>query len=76
MYIPGAEYVGVKIVTHTTKSAYDITLTAGYHADHLQDKGEYIVRIEWIKTVEQNDAVLEEDFFSNQSIVARPIADI
>ena len=89
VYIPGSGYVGVGIVTHTTKSAYDITLTvdgkeekffalsltASYHEDQPQDKEEYIVRVEWIKTVAQNDAVSEKEFFSNQSIVARPIAD-
>ena len=36
---------------------------------------EHIVRIDWQKTVPQNNAVSEIGFFGNQNTVARPKVD-
>jgi len=36
------------------------------------DKAEYLVRVKWIKTVPENEAVKEKGFFGNQNTVARP----
>ena len=89
VYIPNCGYVGVGTVTHTAKPARDtmlmvdgnaekfftLQMTAGYHKDQSNDKEEYIVTVDWIKTVSQINAVTDKDYFSNQSIAARPIAD-
>jgi hypothetical protein len=89
VYIPNFGYVGVGTVTHTAKPARDtmllvdgkkerfftLQMTAHYHKeDRSHDKEEYIVAVDWIKTVSQSSAVTDKDFFSNQSIAARPIA--
>jgi len=36
------------------------------------DKAEFLVRVKWIKTVPESEAVKERGFFSNQNTVARP----
>ena len=88
-YIPGAGYVGVGTVTHMPKPATDVTfevngeevkffdlpLKADYHKNCPKETEEFIVRVNWQKTVSQDNAVIEKDFFSNQVVVARPIAD-
>ena len=38
------------------------------------EKGEYLVRVKWIKTVSTSDAIKEKGFFGNQNSVARPTA--
>jgi hypothetical protein len=48
------------------------------HQGHALDKGdmgEYLVPIEWIKTVPVSEAVKERGFFGNQNTVARPRDD-
>lgn len=37
------------------------------------DKAEYMVRVEWLKTVPLDQAVKEKGFFGNQNTVARPV---
>ena len=36
------------------------------------EKAEYLVRVKWIKTVSENEAIKEKGFFGNQNTVARP----
>ena len=36
------------------------------------EKAEYMVGVNWIKTVQTSDAVREKGFFGNQNSVARP----
>ncbi len=36
------------------------------------DKADYLVGVEWIKTVDPKEAVKEKGFFGNQNSVARP----
>lgn len=87
--IPGVGYVGVGIVTETATSTheseisvdgqdvkfFDLPLNAEYHKDSPSNKGEYIVRVKWLKTAAKNEAVREFGFFGNQNTVARPVAD-
>ena len=39
------------------------------------DKGEYLVRVKWLKTVDEAHAIKERGFFGNQNTVAKPRAD-
>ena len=39
------------------------------------DKGEYLVRVKWLKTVDEGHAIKERGFFGNQNTVAKPRAD-
>jgi len=39
-----------------------------------QEKAEYLVRVEWLKTVPISQAIKERGFFGNQNTVARPTA--
>lgn len=89
VYIPDAGYVGVGTVSAIARPAreaillidgkevnfYDLPLQGNYHKDLSKEQEEYIVCIDWIKTVLQSDAVSEREFFSNQNTVARPTAD-
>lgn len=85
--IPHTGFVGVGIVEDSSKIARDFsveyngeTLTLDspeFEADYLHDKdndeeAEYIVKIKWIKTVDEGDAVREVGFFGNQNSVCRP----
>ena len=40
----------------------------------LEDKAEYVVRVNWNKTVPLDQAVREKGFFGNQNTVAKPRA--
>lgn len=88
--IPHTGYVGVGIVVESVKLAKDATFmvdgkpksfaeieTQGsylYSLDDL-DKAEYVVRVDWMKSVAVKDAVRELGFFGNQNTVCRPVAD-
>lgn len=39
------------------------------------EKGEYLVRVKWLKTVDEAHAIKERGFFGNQNTVAKPRAD-
>lgn len=39
------------------------------------DGAEYLVRVRWLKTVSEEEAVKEKGFFGNQNTVARPVAE-
>ena len=44
------------------------------NADDLE-KAEYVVKVNWIKTVASNAAIKELGFFGNQNTVCRPVAE-
>lgn len=47
-------------------------LKTEYGKDSPAEKEEYIIRVDWIKTVPQSEAVSNKEFFSNQNTAARP----
>ncbi|MEH2323289.1 MAG: hypothetical protein V7K32_06900 [Nostoc sp.] len=81
VYIPKTGYVGVGLVTHPAVRVKDFKVlfngqqvpildapivapSMGEYADDL-DKSEYLVRVEWIKTVPKSQADWEEGLFRN-----------
>ena len=52
----------------------DIAKRATYHREYVEDEErcEYFVAIEWLKTVKLEDAVREIGFFGNQNTVCKP----
>ncbi|MCK4830521.1 DUF91 domain-containing protein [bacterium] len=86
--IPHIGYVGVGTVIETVqlakdmlfdttegkKTIFDLETEGSYHFDNKEDEdnAEYIVRVEWIKTVSVNEAVKELGFFGNQNTVCKP----
>lgn len=84
--IPHTGYVGVGKVIETVKKAdemslnddkltiYDLNPKAKYHSKYKDDddKAEYLVKIEWIKTVDIKNAIAEVGFFGNQNTVCKP----
>ena len=79
VYIPGTGYVGVAKVTGEAVIAdefitSDMVLSGSYkHAeDRGEDRDEYFVPVDWIKVLNEKDAVKEPGMFSNQNSVARP----
>lgn len=82
--IPHTGYVGVGIVTDTVKTAKDVVFSVNgeqksfeqidvrkdylLNADDLE-KAEYVVKVNWIKTVASNAAIKELGFFGNQNTV-------
>ena len=90
MNIPHTGYVGVGTVTDTVKPAKDVVFSVNgeqksfeqidvrkdylLNADDLE-KAEYVVKVNWIKTVASNAAIKELGFFGNQNTVCRPVAE-
>ncbi len=88
--IPKTGYVGVGTVSETAKKAdevlfdtdsgqkniYDLPHKAHYHSQFKddEDKAEYIVKVNWVKTVPLNKAISELGFFGNQNSVCKPTA--
>ena len=85
--IPHTGYVGVGIVKSETKQAKDTLFTVdgkqvGFselqmQGDYLHsldepENAEYVVQVDWIKTVPESQAVKEVGFFGNQNSVCRP----
>lgn len=86
--IPKTGYVGVGKVTDTVRQLsefkvnvdnellpfMDVEKNTDYHAEFIdnEDKTEYFVPVEWIKTVSINDAVSEIGLFGNQNTVCQP----
>ena len=85
--IPHTGYVGVGIVQKEVQQAKDVRFTVdgqqvGFSS--LQTQGsylysaddpkmaEYVVQVDWIKTVPESQAVKEIGFFGNQNSVCRP----
>ena len=48
----------------------------GSYANRDKVKEEFLVRVEWLKTVSMNEAIKEKGFFGNQNSAAKPKAKI
>ena len=86
--IPHTGYVGVGIVTEPMKRAKevvfeidgkvktmrDLSLIGGdyFYKEDDPENAEYIVKVQWIKTVPEEEAIKELGFFGNQNSVCRP----
>ncbi len=81
--IPSKGYAGVGIVTESVCIAKDavfngtpmkeLDLKGNYFYSPDDDEAaEYIVKVDWIKTVDENNAVKEPGFFGNQNSVCQP----
>jgi hypothetical protein len=53
-------------------SSLPLDIAASTKSTDDPDKAEYLVRVHWIKTVDESEAVKERGFFGNQNTVARP----
>ncbi len=88
--IPHIGYVGVGIVVEKVTQAKDVIFfvndeqktfdqidTEGDYLCNADDieKAEYVVRVDWVKTVSAHDAVKEFGFFGNQNTVCRPTTE-
>ena len=88
--IPKTGYVGVGIVTEIVKQAKDVSFDVAGHLIDMKDldlkgnyfynendpgKAEYVVKVQWIKTVPESKAIRELGFFGNQNSVCRPTTD-
>ncbi len=86
--IPKTGYVGVGRVIETVKRAdqclfavdgkektiYELDTRTDYRKAFANDddKAEYVVKVEWIKSVDRKDAVKEIGLFGNQNSVCKP----
>lgn len=80
--IPGKGYTGVGIVTESVciakdalfdgKSFSELGLNEYLYSPDDDDAAEYIVKVNWLKTVDIKDAVKEPGFFGNQNSVCLP----
>jgi uncharacterized protein with ParB-like and HNH nuclease domain/predicted transport protein len=84
--IPQKGYVGVGLVTEESQPAKsaifevcgqkmkftDLPLSGQYDIETSEDKQEYLVKVDWIKTVSLDTAIWEAGFFANQNSVCRP----
>lgn len=85
--IPHTGYVGVGIVRREVEQAKDVRfaidgqelgfadlpVTGDYlYSEDEPDKAEYVVQVDWIKTIPESQAVKELGFFGNQNSVCRP----
>ena len=85
--IPHTGYVGVGIVTEPTQQAKDaifdvkgekvkmadLSLRGDYlYSTDDSENAEYVVKVQWLKTVRTSEAVKELGFFGNQNSVCRP----
>lgn len=88
--IPHTGYVGVGLVVEPVQQAKDTIFMIEnsavkmedlpLHGDYFYsaddpDNAEYVVKVQWIKTVPTSEAVKELGFFGNQNSVCRPTAD-
>jgi len=85
--IPKKGYVGAGKVIGTAQKAneavflvdgvetefFDLDLEGDYHRDESGDNAEYLVKVEWIKTVPSSLAKKEIGFFGNQNTACKPI---
>nr|WP_247681827.1 endonuclease NucS domain-containing protein [Paenibacillus sp. Marseille-P2973] len=58
------------------KSIYKLSKNAKYHEEYLEDgiNAEYIVKVNWLKAMTENNAASEIGFFGNQNTVCKPRA--
>ena len=87
--IPHTGYVGVGIVTVESVPAgeamfdidgnkikmCDLPLKGNYFTETDPENAEYVVQINWLKTVNITNAVKEVGFFGNQNSVCRPLTE-
>ena len=88
--IPHKGYVGVGVVTETVQQAKDMTFERDnalapmkelalqgkyFYSEDDPENAEYVVKVQWVKTVSVNKAVKEIGFFGNQNSVCRPTAE-
>ena len=88
--IPHTGYVGVGVVTDTVQQAKDVVIDYDnaltpmrelplqgkyFYSEDDPENAEYVVKVQWIKTVAASKAVKEIGFFGNQNSVCRPTAE-
>ena len=88
--IPHTGYVGVGVVIETVQQAKDIAFTYDnaltpmkklplqgkfFYSEDDPESAEYVVKVQWIKTVAASKAIKEIGFFGNQNTVCRPTAE-
>lgn len=88
--IPHTGYVGVGIVTESVKQAEESVFEVNQNPTKMTDlplqgdyfysiddpeNAEYVVKVQWIKTVHTSEAVKELGFFGNQNSVCRPLTE-
>lgn len=88
--IPHIGYVGVGIVTDTVLQAKDAVFDyenvqtpmkdlplhgTYFYSEDDPENAEYVVKVQWIKTVAASKAVKEIGFFGNQNSACRPTAE-
>ena len=87
--IPHTGYVGVGIVTAESVPAAEaifdtsgvmtnmrnLPLKGNYFAATDSENAEYVVQVNWLKTVDINNSVKEVGFFGNQNSVCRPLTE-
>ena len=88
--IPHTGYVGVGIVTEAVQQAKDVVFNnenvqtpmkdLPLHGKYLYseddpENAEYVVKVQWLKTVATSKAVKELGFFGNQNSVCRPTVE-
>lgn len=86
VYIPQNGYVGVGIVTEESQPAKsvmfefngheikftDLPLSGKYLVESQEEEQEFLVKVQWIKTININQAIWESGFFANQNSVCNP----
>jgi hypothetical protein len=85
VHLPGEGYVGVGIVTSTSAMAKDFVPT-GYdqplfelplsgsgirHDPDDPDKAEWVVGVEWVRSLARTDAIWEQGMFANQNTACK-----
>ncbi len=87
--IPQTGYVGVGEVIDTAtkavdakfivdgqeKAFFDLDLQADYYKAENDENAEFIIKVNWIKTVDTKKAIKEAGFFGNQNTACRPAND-
>lgn len=86
--IPHTGYVGVGVVSDVVspasqtyfdlpdgrKNMKELSLKGNYfYSEDDPEKAEYVVKVQWVKTVQTKEAVRETGFFGNQNSVCRPV---
>lgn len=57
------------------KKFFELDLVGNYYKNENDEYAEYIVKVEWIKTVSLASARKEVGFFGNQNSACKPIND-